>query len=244
MFDRIVLGDIVVEVVKKDIENIHLSVNPPTGKVVISAPIHVELDSIRVFAASKIGWIRQQQKKFNAQERETPREYLDRESHYLWGKRYLLEVEEQQKPPAVEATCSRLVLQVRPGTESEKRQEILDGWYREQVKEAVSGLIAKWSPVIGVQVSRFYVQRMKTRWGSCCTSTQSIRINSELAKKPPECLEYVVVHEMVHLIEPTHKDCFNDIMGRCLPQWQHFKQILNELPLAHETWHDRELLRT
>ena len=158
--------------VLKDIKNVHLSVYPPDGRVRISAPSRMSLDTIRVFAISKLGWIKQQQKKLRAQERETPREYLDRESHYVWGKRYLLKVIENDEAPSVELKHSRMLLRVRPGTDDEKRRAIVEEWYREQIKKAVPPLIAKWEPVMGVKVERFFVQRMKTKWGSCNAGTQ------------------------------------------------------------------------
>jgi predicted metal-dependent hydrolase len=236
MAETIELGDITVDVVKKNIRNVHLSVYPPTGRVRISAPAHMSLDTIRVFAISKLGWIRQQQQKLQEQERETPREYLDRESHYVWGKRYLLKIVEQDAAPIVSLQHSTLWLQVRPGTDEARKQAVVAEWYREQIKEAAPPLIAKWEPSMGVKVTRIFVQHMKTRWGSCNPSAGSIRLNSELAKKPPDCLEYVVVHEMVHLLEPTHNQCFVVCMDRFLPQWQSHRDNLNRLPVRHENW--------
>ena len=236
MAETIELGDITVEVVKKDIRNVHLSVYPPTGRVRISAPAQMSLDTIRVFAISKLGWIKQQQQKLREQERETPREYLDRESHYVWGKRYLLKIVEQDAAPIVSLQHSTLWLQVRPGTDEARKQAVVAEWYREQLKEAAPPLIAKWEPLMGVKVARFFVQHMKTRWGSCNPGAGSIRLNSELAKKPPECLEYIVVHEMVHLLEPTHNQRFVAIMDRLLPQWQSHRDSLNRLPVRHEDW--------
>jgi predicted metal-dependent hydrolase len=191
-----------VDVLKKDIKNVHLSVYPPTGKVRISAPLRMNLDTIRVFAISKLDWIKQQQKKLRDQERESPREYLDCESHYVWGKRYLLEVLEKDAAPKVQLQHNKIRLHLRPASSARRKQEILEAWYRERLKEAVPPLIAKWEPLLGVKVQRFLVQRMKTKWGSCNHKARSIRLNTELAKKPVECLEYIVVHEMAHLLEP------------------------------------------
>jgi predicted metal-dependent hydrolase len=218
------IGEIAVEVIRKDIKNVHLSVYPPTDKVRISAPLRMNLDTIRVFAISKLRWIRQQQKTIVEQEREPPREYLDRESHYLWGRRYLLKVIEKEAAPRVELHPRRIVLQVRP---TSPKQAVLEEWYRAQLKEAVPPLIAKWEPLMGVQVDRFFVQRMKTKWGSCSRRSASIRLNTDLAKKPPECLEYIVVHEMVHLLEPTHNSRFTDLMDQFMPGWRHYR---------HENW--------
>lgn len=236
MMTEIRLGDIVADVVLKDIKNVHLSVYPPSGRVRISAPRRMKIDTIRVFALSKLAWIKRQQKQIRAQERETPRDYVDRESHYVWGRRYLMQVGETEGAPSVELRHSRMSLRVRPGTGDEKKQEIVERWYRQELKRAVVPLITKWEPVIGVRVQRFFVQRMKTRWGSCSPSRLSIRLNTELAKKPKECLEYIVVHELVHLIEPTHNQRFASLMNKFMPQWRHVRQRLNQLPVRHEDW--------
>lgn len=236
MVTKIELGEIAVDVVKKDIKNVHLSVYPPTGKVRISAPLRMDLDTIRVFAISKLGWIKQQQKKVNEQERELPREYLDRESHYLWGRRYLLKVIEKDAAPEVELKYNQLLLQTRPVASEERKQAILDEWYRAQLKGAVPPLVAKWEPLMNVKVERFFVQRMKTKWGSCSPGSASIRLNTDLAKKPRECLEYIVVHEMAHLLEPTHNSRFMSLMDLFMPNWQFYREVLNRLPVRHESW--------
>jgi hypothetical protein len=236
MVAEIDLGGISVEVIKKDIRNVHLSVYPPTGRVRISAPLRMNLDTIRVFAISKLGWIRQQQRKVQEQERESPREYLDRESHYVWGKRYLLKVIEMDAAPEVELTHSQLVLRVRPATGEEKKQAILEEWYRTQLKAAVPPLIAKWEPLVRVKVERFFVQRMKTKWGSCSPASAGIRLNTDLARKPRECLDYIVVHEMVHLLEPTHNSRFTALMDLYMPTWRFHREVLNRLPVRHQSW--------
>lgn len=236
MVTQIRLGEIAVDVVKKGIKNIHLSVYPPTGDVRISAPLRMDLDNIRVFAITKLDWIKSQQKKLREQSRETPRECLDRESHYVWGKRYLLKVIEQDAVPTVELTHNRMLLQIRPATSLERRKAIIEEWYRKQLKAAIPPLIAKWQRLMGVRVERFFVQRMKTKWGSCRPEAKSIRLNSDLAKKPPECLEYIVVHEMAHLLEPTHTRRFIALMDQLMPKWQFYREELNRLPVRHETW--------
>ena len=236
MVTQINLGEIAVDVVKKDIKNIHLSVYPPAGKVRISAPLRMDLDTIRVFAITKLGWIKSQQKKLREQERETPREYLDRESHYVWGKRYLLKMAEKEAAPHIELKHSKMILQIRPDASDGRKQEVLEAWYREQLKEVVPELIEKWEPLIGVKVGRFFVQKMKTKWGSCSHGAKSIRLNTDLAKKPPECLEYIVVHEMVHLLEPTHNSRFISLMDQFMPKWRFYKDQLNRLPVRHEDW--------
>jgi len=236
MVRQLKLGDITVDVVFKDIKNVHLSVHPPTGRVHISAPSRMSIDTIRVFAISKLGWIKQQQRKLQGQDRETPREYLDRESHYVWGKRYLLTVSESNQAPSVELKHSQMHLRLRPGTDERRRHALVEGWYRDQLKNALPHLIAKWEPLLGVKVERFFVQRMKTKWGSCNPGAGHIRLNTELAKKPPECLGYIVVHEMTHLLEPTHNARFRAMIDRFMPRWQFYRDQLNRLPVSHEDW--------
>ena len=230
------LGNIAVDVVLKEIKNVHLSVYPPSGRVRISAPSRMSLDTIRVFAISKLDWIKQQQKKLREQERETPREYLDRESHFVWGRRHLLKVAENNFAPEVDLKRNILFLRIRHGSSEKKKKAAVEEWYREQLKAAIPPLIAKWESLLGVKVKRFFVQRMKTKWGSCSHGAGSIRLNTELAKKPPECLEYIVVHEMIHLLEPTHNSRFIALMDQFMPKWQFQRQELNRLPVRHETW--------
>lgn len=236
MAERIDLGKLQIEVQRKKIKNLHLSVLPPLGRVRIAAPGHMDLDTIRVFVISRLDWIKIQQGKMLVQQRETKREYLDRESHYVWGRRYLLKRVELEAASSIELKHSKLVLQVRPGTDEVRSQEILDAWYREQIRSVVPELIAKWEPVMRVKVGRVFIQRMKTRWGSCNPATGAIRLNTDLAKKPPECLEYIVVHEMTHLLEPTHNSRFTSLMELFMPQWKHVRRELNNLPVRHEDW--------
>ena len=236
MTGRLHLGAIKVDVVFKDIKNVHLSVYPPSGRVRISAPLRMSLDTVRVFAIAKLSWIRQQQDKLRGQERETPREYLSRESHYLLGKRYLLTVREEDAPPTVERKHGKLLLRVRPGTDEAGRQAVVEAWYRRQLKQEALPLIARWEPILGVRVERFFVQRMKTRWGSCNPAARTIRLNTDLAKKPRECLEYIVVHEMAHILEPTHTARFVALMDQFMPNWRFYRDQLNRLPVSHEDW--------
>jgi len=236
MVSKIQLGDIVADVTHKDIKHIHLSVYPPSGAVRISAPLRMELDTIRVFALSKLAWIRKQQQKLREQERETPREYLDRESHYFFGERYLLKVVEKDAAPNVQLTKSAMVLQVRSGSGMAKRRAVLDEWYRSQLREVARPLVTKWEKKLEVKVEKIFIQRMKTRWGSCNPQSGIIRINLELAKKPSECLEYIVVHELVHLLEPTHNSRFIALMEQYLPKWKFYREELNRLPVRHENW--------
>jgi predicted metal-dependent hydrolase len=233
---HISVGGMTVDVVLKDIKNVHLSVHPPTGRVTIAAPTRMSLDTVRLFAIAKVGWIRKQQEKLNQQEREAPREYLSRESHYVWGERYLMKVIEVDAPPAVELKHSRMVFQIRPGMDAEKKKELLDGWYRELLRDSVQPLLTVWERKIGVKSNGVSVRRMKTKWGSCNPTAKTILLNTDLAKKPRECLEYIVVHELVHLLEPTHNELFIKLMNQHMPKWQSHRQLLNSLPVRHEQW--------
>ena len=236
MVTRVDIGDIGVDVVLKDIRNIHLSVYPPAGRVRISAPSHMNIDTIRVYAISRLGWIKKQQGKLRAQDRETPREYLNWESHYLWGKRYLLKIVEREAPTFVDLQHSSILLHIRPDATQEKKQSSLDEWYRQLLKEAIPDLISSWEKKIGVRVNDFGIRKMKTKWGTCNPEARRIWINLELAKKPKECLEYIVVHEMVHLLERHHNERFIALMDNVLPKWCSIRDDLNRLPVKHEEW--------
>lgn len=236
MVTSIRIGEIEAEVTFKAIRNVHLSVHPPSGRVRIAAPLRMKLDTVRVFAISRLGWIRQQQQTIAAQERETKREYIERESHYVWGRRYLLSVVEADERPSVELRHRQLVLRVRAGFDRDRKLEVVENWLRQQVREATRTIITEWEPKIGVTVSGFYVRRMKTRWGSCNSKAGTIRLNTDLAKKPLECLEYVTVHEMVHILEPTHNERFMALMNQLMPDWKQRRQTLNRLPVRHEDW--------
>ena len=196
----------------------------------------MNLDTIRVFAVSKLAWIQKQQKKLREQERETCREYLDRESHYVWGKRYLLRIVEVDGAPAVELKAGSMILRVRPGANADARGAIVSKWYREQLKTAIPDLLAKWEPILGVNAERVFVQKMKTKWGTCNPDRRSIRLNTDLAKKPPPYLEYILVHELTHLLEKTHNDRFTLLMDQFMPQWRQYRELLNTSPLTHEDW--------
>ena len=230
------LGDIVAEVHYKDIRNIHLCALPPDGHIRISAPKGMNLDTLRAFVLSRLAWIRQKQRKFRSQARETPREYIPRESHYAWGTRYLLSIQERDAPPGISLTPTRLILQVRPGSTPEQRAALLAAWYRDQLRASAQPLIAHWEPRLGVKAGRLFVRHMKTRWGSCNPDTGAIRLNTELARKPRHCLEYIVVHELIHLLEPTHSPRFQELLQQHLPTWRASRDELNALPIRHEDW--------
>ena len=236
MPSRITLGVIEADVVFKDIRNVHLTVLPPKGRVRISAPRHMALDTVRVFALSKLAWIKSQREKMAGQEREATREYLERESHYVWGRRYLLKLINADAAPSVELRHRTLLLAIRPNADTAAKDALLARWYRDQVRTRATELVVEWSSTLGLDAPRIHVQHMKTKWGSCSPARRSIRLNTELAKKPPGCLEYIVVHELVHLIEPTHNERFKALMRTFLPEWEDRRRELNRLPVRYEHW--------
>lgn len=236
MTETIQLGDITIAMTRKDIKNVHLSVHPPSGRVTLVAPLATRPEVARAYAASKIGWIRDQQAKLLGQARETPRQFVERESHYLWGRRYLLSIVEKDVKPSVRLDHRRITLTVRPGSSPAKREEVMQEWHRSLLHEAVPPLIRKWEAKLGVEVAGYFLQRMKTKWGGCNPRQRNIRLNTELVKKPKDLLEYVVIHEMVHLIEPKHSERFVAKMTEYYPTWRDARAELNELPLAAEVW--------
>ncbi len=236
MTSQIQLGDINIDVVKKDIKNVHLRVYPPTGRVRISAPKRMSLDNIRVFATSKLDWIKRQRTKLREQARESQRDYLHGESHYVWGQRVLLALEEADGVPNVELRPSKLVVRVHPGADKKMREAVVSRWYRELLRDAVPPLIETWEARLGVTVTKFYVRQMKTLWGSCNPRARTIRLNTELAKKPKVCLEYIVMHEMAHLLEASHGAKFRALMDKHLPAWRETRRELNRLPVGHAEW--------
>ena len=238
MTESIQLGDLTIEVTRKAVKNVHLSVHPPAGHVTLVAPTSTRLEVARAYAISKLGWIRDQQAKLQAQARETPRQFIERESHYLWGRRYLLSVVEQDAKPGVKRDHRRITLMVRPGSSPEKREEVMHDWYRALLHQMIPALIEKWQPVLGVTVSAYFLQRMKTKWGSCNHRAGAIRLNTELVKKPKDLLEYVVVHDVLHLIQPTHSQHFISRLDTHYPSWREARAELNELPLAAESWRE------
>ena len=207
MTEKIQLGEIAIAVSRKGIKNVHLTVHPPDGRVTLAAPLNTRLEVARAYAATKLGWIRSQQAKLSAQPREQPRQFVERETHYLWGRRYLLSVVERDTKPCVSLGHRRITLTVRPGSTPGKREALMNEWHRSLLHDVVPGLIRSWEPKLGVTVAGYFLQRMKTKWGGCSHRTGNIRLNTELVKKSRDLLEYVVVHEMLHLLEPTHGEC-------------------------------------
>lgn len=233
----IVISDIPVEVIRKDIKNLHLGVYPPEGSVRISVPSHITDDNVRLAVVEKLSWIKKQQEEFRKQPRQTEREYVSGESHYVQGKRYLLEVIERQGKHTVELKNNgKMILSVRPNTSKDNKALVINSWYRQQIKRTIPKLLNKWQPIIGKQVDDWRVKKMKTKWGSCNIAAKRIWINLELAKKPPECLEYILVHELVHLYERHHNENFMRLMDKYLPNWRLSRDILKSEPLAHENW--------
>jgi predicted metal-dependent hydrolase len=234
---QITVSGIQVQVVRKDIRNLHLGVYPPNGRVRVAAPHRVGDEVVRLAVVSKLGWIKRQQAKFAAQPRQSRREMVGGESHYFLGARYRLRVEERDGPAKVLVRGkSGITLQVRPGSTVEQREEILYRWYRSELKALIPALLERWQPVIGARVNGWGIKRMKTRWGTCTPKAGRIWLNLELAKKPVRCLEYIVVHELVHLLERHHDDKFVSLMDKHLPQWRARQQELNAAPLANATW--------
>ena len=234
---RIDIGGISVEVVRKDIKNLHVGVYPPGGRVRVAAPLRLDDDAVRLAVISRIGWIRRKRAEFEQQDRQSQREFVTGESHYFRGRRYRLKVIEHDGRPAVHLlNNTTLGLRIRPGDNRDAREAILHRWYRRQLRDQLPPLLAKWEGKIGVKVAEVRIKKMKTRWGSCNVEDRRIWVNLELAKKPAVCLAYILVHEMVHLIESSHNDRFRDLMDTFMPQWHLHRDVLNRAPLAHEDW--------
>lgn len=236
MTETIQIGDLSILVTRKAIKNVHLSVHPPKGRVTLTTPLSTRLEVARAYAISKLGWIRDQRRRLANQERETPRKFIERESHFLWGRRHLMTVIFRETKPFVTLDHRRITLTVRPGSDAQKRAEVLHDWHKSLLHEVVPLVIKKWEPRLRVNVEGYFLQRMKTKWGSCNHQAGHIRLNTELVKKPKDLLEYVVVHEMAHLLESTHSDRFISILEKHYPTWREARAELNELPLSAEAW--------
>jgi predicted metal-dependent hydrolase len=236
MTENIQLGDISIRVTRKAIKNVHLSVHPPSGRVTLVAPTSTRLEVVRAYAISKLGWIREQQTRLRSQAREAPRRFVERESHYLWGRRHLLTIHYRDAKPSVSIDHKRITLTVRPSSNAAKRAEVIHEWHKSLLHRVVPELIRKWEPKLGVKVNNYFLQRMKTKWGSCNHRAGHIRINTELVKKPKDLLEYVIVHEMLHIIEPAHNDRFISLLNKYFPSWLEARAELNDLPLTAEVW--------
>lgn len=226
-----------VEVVRKNIKNLHLGVYPPNGRVRIAVPLAVSDDAIRLAVIGKFGWIRRQREKFTGQPRQTKRDMVNGESHYVFGRRYRLSlVMSKGRPRILLKTKTKMEMHVPARTSAATRRSVLDRWYREEIRAAAGPLLEQWQEKLGVRLSFWGVKRMKTKWGSCNHRTKRIWVNLELAKKPLECVEYIVVHELVHLLEPNHGNRFISLMDKHLPDWRQRRRLLDSSPLAHESW--------
>jgi len=231
------VSGIPVEIDRKDIKNLHLGVYPPHGRVRVAAPLKVSDDAVRLAVVGKLGWIRRQQAKFQSQPRQSTREMLSGESHYFLGARYRLRVVEGNGPGRVELRGKTVLsLFTRADAGAEQRTRTLQRWYRGQMLPLIPPLVEKWEEKLGVRVAEWRIKRMKTKWGSCTIQARRIWLNLELAKKPLRCLEYIVVHEMVHLLERRHGERFVGLMDKHLPHWRQYRDELNASPLAHEEW--------
>lgn len=221
-----------IDILYKEIKNVHLSVYPPTGRVTISAPAHMNNELLKVYAISRISWIRKQQKQLQSQEREPQKEYVNRETHYFKGKRYLLQIEQTTGKSYAEIRHKKLLCYTKPNKEKATKEKAIDTLYREYLNQTIPALIEKWKSILNVEVTEYGIKKMRTKWGTCNPIAKRIWINVELAKKPIHCLEYVVVHEMVHLLERKHNDKFVAHLNKHLPNWKQIKKELNELPVG------------
>jgi predicted metal-dependent hydrolase len=230
---QITIGELTIDVVRKDIKNLHLAVYPPDGRVRIATPLHINDESLRLFVIEKLAWIKKQQIKFqsNLQTQSIPEKiaYLSGENHYFQGKIYILNVIEKPGNAQIEIrNNTHIDLCIKPGSNTEQREKVLNSWYRQQLKIQIPPLIAKWEKIIGVNINEWGIKTMKTKWGTCNIQAKRIWLNLELAKKPIHCLEYVVVHEITHLLERTHNAKFQALMDQFMPNWREYKQELNK----------------
>ena len=236
MKDVIQLGKIRIEVERKAIKNVHLSVHPPDGRVTMAAPLNTRLEVARAYAITKLSWIKLQQEKLSKQLRETRRQFVQRETHYLFGRRYLLKINYTGGKATVSVDHKRITLHVKLGYTRQKREELLYEWQKSLLHIFIQEIIPKWEKTLGVKVNAYFVQRMKTKWGSCNHRAGNIRLNTELIKKPKDLIEYVIVHEMAHLLYPTHSEKYVALMNRIYPSWREARMELNELPLGYVEW--------
>jgi hypothetical protein len=228
------INKIPIEITYKNIKNVYLRIYPPNGEVKVSAPKKMPLDTIRLFITSKSDWIKQQQKKIKNQQTETPKNFIDQEKHYFNGKQYQLKIVESIGRPKIELNDKHITMHTPPNTSIEQKKKLLNNWYRTKLKETIPILIRQYEPIMKVSVAEFGIKQMKTKWGTCNPRAKRIWINLELAKKSPECLEYLVVHEMAHLLEPSHNHRFKSLMTTFLPNWKQRQKELNKIAIQHE----------
>lgn len=226
-----------VEIVRRDIKNLHVGVYPPNGRVRVAAPMRLDDEAVRLALVARLGWINRQRRVFQAQERQSEREMTSGETHYVSGQRCRLKVIPHDGPARLQLRGNRsLVMHVRPQLHAAQRLAVLERWYRARLREVAGELLAHWMPVLKVELTAWGIKKMKTRWGTCNPEGRRLWLNLELAKKPPQCLEYIVVHELVHLLERHHNERFVALMDRWLPDWRLRREVLNRSPLAHEEW--------
>ena len=231
------MSGLTVEVARKEIKNLHLGVYPPNGRVRVAVPLRVGNEAVRLAVIGKLGWIKKQRERFAAQPRQTKREMVSGESHYFLGRRYRLRVVEHEGPNRIVIRNRvALELQVRSGSGTMERRQVLDRWYRARLRELLPTLVARWEAVLEVRAVEVRIRTMKTKWGACTSDARRIWLNLELAKKPIQCIEYLVMHELTHLLERHHNERFTALMDRHMPQWRYHRKTLNEAPLGHADW--------
>jgi len=230
------VDDLEVDVIYKSIKNIHIGVYPPMGRVRVAAPAHLDEERVRLAVVKRLAWIKRQRDRLQRAERQSEREMVTGESHYVWGRRYRLHIIDEPGRPRLSVDRGRLTMQVPPGTDAGERRHLLQAWERQQLRKRLAELIDKWAAVIGCDVRAWGVRRMKTKWGTCSRSSGRLWFNLELAKKDPRCLEYIVVHEMTHTIEPDHGERFVKLMDAFMPDWRSRRDELNDAPLSEERW--------
>ena len=234
---HITVSGVRVEIVRKDIKNLHLGVYPPHGRVRVAAPLRVSDEAVRLAVIGKLAWVKRQRAQFEAQPRQSEREMVSGESHYFLGRRHRLRLIQHEGPAKVTVRGKSIIeMRVRPEMEPRQREWVLHRWYRQQLRQIIEPLLERWQATLEVQMAECRIKKMKTKWGTCNADARRIWLNLELAKKPGQCTEYVLVHELVHLRERHHTDCFVAIMDRSLPQWRTLREELNAAPLAHEMW--------
>lgn len=230
---QIEISGIKIEVQKKNIKNLHLVIVPPDGKVRVSAPVHMSDDSIAMFIRTKLGWIRKQQEQFEKQPRQTEREYVSGETLYVFGQQYFLRVEYSYKGNSMILNCNEAVLTVRKESTTKQREAFVNEWYRGLLKEKINIYLPKWEKITGLKCNSWQTKYMITRWGTCNRKTGKIWLNLQLAKKPIECLEYVILHELTHLKIPNHSKDFITFLDQYMPYWRETKQLLNKSKLDY-----------
>lgn len=231
--EHITVSGIAFKVTKKKIKNMYIRVLPPDGMVQITAPVSASDDALRMFAISRISWVKKQRQKFEAQPRQTERQYVSGESYYVWGRRYRLDVKYSNVRNAVSLSGNRLVMQVRKDSNANQRENTLNEWYREQLKQAVPPILERCENTVGIKTAEWHVKNMRTKWGTCNAEQKRIWLNLQLAKKTPECLEYVIVHELVHFFERNHNERFKEYMDKFYPNWRSVRDELNSQMLDY-----------